>query len=144
MTRFPYRAALTAALFAIAGGSALAEPTATLTINLEGIETTTGSIRLGIYDEAGYASGAAVTGATIAATDTEVTATVSGLEPGTYGIKLYHDVDDDEEMDTNPFGMPTEPYAFSNNAQGQFGPAKWAAAKFEVTAEGAVQTITLN
>jgi len=144
MNRLPCRAAITAAMFAIAGGSALAEPTATLTINLEGIETTTGSIRLGIYDEAGYDSGAAVNGAVIAATDEAVTATVSGLEPGTYGIKLYHDVDNDDEMDTNPFGMPTEPYAFSNNAQGQFGPAKWDAAKFEVTAEGAVQTIALN
>jgi uncharacterized protein (DUF2141 family) len=40
--------------------------------------------------------------------------------------------------------MPTEPFAFSNNAKGRFGPAKWDDARFEVTEDGAVQIITLN
>jgi len=28
--------------------------------------------------------------------------------------------------------MPLEPYAFSNNARGLFGPASWRSASFEV------------
>ena len=36
---------------------------------------------------------------------------------------LFHDVNGDGEMNTNPFGIPTEPFAFSNNARGSFGPA---------------------
>ena len=66
------------------------------------------------------------------------------LTPGEYGIKLYHDVNGDGEMNTNPFGMPIEPFAFSNNAKGRFGPARWDAARFEVTEEGASQTIAIN
>ena len=31
------------------------------------------------------------------------------------------------------FGMPTEPFAFSNNAVGNMGPAKWDRARFEVS-----------
>jgi len=33
---------------------------------------------------------------------------------------------------------------FSNDAKGRFGPAKWDDAKFSVTADGAVHTITMN
>ena len=47
-------------------------------------------------------------------------------------------------MGANPFGMPIEPFAFSNNAPAQFGPAKWDAAKFDVAAPAATQTISLQ
>jgi len=53
-------------------------------------------------------------------------------------------VDGNGQMNSNAFGIPSEPYAFSNNAQGTMGPAKWDAAKFIVTADGAVQIISLN
>jgi uncharacterized protein (DUF2141 family) len=39
--------------------------------------------------------------------------------------------------------MPIEPYAFSNSAAAQFGPAKWDAAKFEVAAPATAHTIKL-
>ncbi len=49
----------------------------------------------------------------------------------------------DGEMNTNPFGMPTEPFGFSNNAVGNMGPASWARAHFAVSGETR-QTITLR
>jgi len=39
-------------------------------------------------------------------------------------------------------GMPVEPYAFSNNANGRFGPAPWKAAVFEAGAGETRQVIT--
>jgi uncharacterized protein (DUF2141 family) len=51
---------------------------------------------------------------------------------GDYAVKSFHDVNGDGRMNTNPFGMPTEPYAFSNNARGNMGPATWAQAHFTV------------
>ena len=116
----------------------------TLTVTLDKIKKTQGTINLGVFDEAGYETGKAVNGATVTVDAATETVTIEGLAPGFYGIKLYHDVDGNGEMNTNPFGMPTEPFAFSNNAKGRFGPAKWDAAKFEVTAEGGVQVISLN
>ncbi len=47
------------------------------------------------------------------------------------------------KMDTNPFGMPVEPYAFSNNAVGNMGPAKWDRARFEVSGQ-TLQTLNLR
>ena len=134
-------------LFAAALIAALIAPVAQagpLTIKFENIKTQQGAIRLGVYDAAGYDAGKAVTGADVPVDAASVSVTLEGLAPGEYGIKLYHDVNGDGEMNANPFGMPTEPFAFSNNAKGRFGPAKWEAARFEVTAEGAVQVITFN
>ena len=46
-------------------------------------------------------------------------------------------------MGRNPFGMPTEPFAFTNNAVGNMGPASWDRAR--VAVDGAVaQTIVLR
>ena len=134
---------LSAALIA----AALIAPVAsagTLTVTLEDIKKTKGTVQMGIFDESGYETGEAVNGANVTIDEATETVTIEGLAPGFYGIKMFHDVNDDGEMNTNPFGMPTEPYAFSNNAKGRFGPAKWDAAKFEVTADGAVQTISIN
>lgn len=121
--------------------AALAAP---LTVTLTNIQTQTGEIRVGVYNVTGYDRGQAVAGADVAANAASVTVTVEGLTPGEYGIKLYHDVNSDGEMNSNPFGMPIEPFAFSNNAKGRFGPAKWNDARFEVTEDGAVQVIALN
>ena len=115
-----------------------------LTINVEGIAQSQGSIMLGLFDEATYDGDGAVNGANLTVEGDSVTVTFEGLEPGEYAVRLYHDVNDDGEMNTNPFGMPTEPYAFSNDAKGRFGPAKWDAAKFTVAADGTVHTITMN
>ena len=71
------------------------------------------------------------------------TATFEGLPAGDYAAKTFHDVNGDGEMNFNPFGMPVEPYAFSNNAVGNMGPASWDQARFTVSGATA-QTIQLR
>ncbi len=137
----------TSSLIALIAASFVAAPLASaadLTVSVEGIADAKGSIMLGLFDEATYNGDGAVNGANLVVEGTSVTATFEGLEPGEYAIRLYHDVNADGEMNTNPFGMPTEPYAFSNDAKGRFGPAKWDAAKFVVEADGTTHTITMN
>ena len=134
-------------LIAAAFAAALIAPIANasdLTINIEGIKDAGGTINLGLFDEATYNGDGAVNGANLIVEGDTVTVTFDGLEPGEYAVRLFHDVNDDGEMNTNPFGMPTEPYAFSNDARGRFGPAKWEAAKFTVTADGGTHTITMQ
>lgn len=52
----------------------------------------------------------------------KVVCSFKGLEPGKYAAAAYQDLNDDQEMNANMFGMPVEPYGFSNDARGQFGP----------------------
>ena len=65
------------------------------------------------------------------------------LPPGIYGARVLHDLNGNGEMDSNFVGMPKEPWAFSNNATGRLGPAKWQDAKFEISEDTAVE-IPLN
>jgi uncharacterized protein (DUF2141 family) len=126
--------------------AAMAADTATLTVTFEGLKSHAGAIMLSLsagqdaYD--GKAGPAAQTMIS-AAGDTAV-ATFNGLAPGQYAIKAFHDVDGDGKMAANPFGMPTEPYAFSNNAAAAMGPPKWAAAAFDVKAGPNTQTIKID
>ena len=126
--------------------AAAASPaTTTLEITFTRLAKPSGQIMLALFDsQAAYDSGAApVRAIAIPVTGDTATATIPDVLPGRYGFKILHDVNGDGTMNTNPFGMPIEPFAFSNNAVGNMGPAKWEAAAFEI-AGPTVQTITFR
>jgi len=105
----------------------------------------TGSVMVALYDSAAAFDGGS--GRPVAATAVNasgrVVATFENLPAGDYAVKAFHDLNGDGEMNTNPFGMPVEPYAFSNNAVGNMGPARWSAAHFAVSGE-TTQTISIR
>jgi uncharacterized protein (DUF2141 family) len=63
--------------------------------------------------------------------DETLKVTLHDLPAGDYAIKLFHDANDNGEMDSNLLGLPQEGYGFSNNG-GTFGPASFKDAKFTV------------
>jgi uncharacterized protein (DUF2141 family) len=67
-----------------------------------------------------------------------------GLAPGPYAVMAFHDRDGDGKLDTRPWGPPSEPYGFSRDARGTFGPPRWEAAVFELPAAGAAQSLRLR
>lgn len=56
------------------------------------------------------------------------------ISPGTYAVKVFHDVNDNGVLDANWIGIPKEPYGFSNDAMGTFGPPSFEQASFKVGA----------
>lgn len=62
--------------------------------------------------------------------------------PGTYAIGFYHDADDDREMDTGVFGIPTEGYGFSRNVGGGLSAPSFASAALEVAENALVRTVS--
>ena len=73
-----------------------------------------------------------------------MTLQVEAPDAGRYAIRLFHDRDDDGELDTDLLGIPSEPYGFSNNAPARFGPPDFEAAAFEIPAGGTSHTIALQ
>ena len=145
MHRLPLAAsAVAAGLLLIASpAAAQAAPGHTVSLTFE-TGAGTGAVMVVLYDsEAGYAGGPPVGHRRLDVAAGERTATFEGLAAGDYAAKAFHDIDGDGEMDANPFGMPTEPYAFSNNAVGNMGPASWDRARFTVSGPTA-QTIRLR
>lgn len=130
---------------ASSGAAAMPGDISRLTITLSGLAPQTGQVKLVLFaDAAAYEAGQPVRGSNIEVTGPTARVSYDGLEPGDYAIKLYHDVNGNDEMDTNPFGMPTEPFAFSNNARGRFGPATWDKAAFGLVPGENTHAITVG
>jgi uncharacterized protein (DUF2141 family) len=66
------------------------------------------------------------------------------LAYGLYAVKVYHDANGNDKMDTNFMGIPQEAYGFSNEARGTFGPASWEDAKFSLNSDTLRITITIH
>lgn len=106
--------------------------------------TETGAVMVALFaDEAAYETGAPSRVARVDVAAGDRAAVFENLPAGAYGMKAFHDVNANGKMDVNPFGMPTEPFAFSNNAVGNMGPAKWERARFDVSGVTA-QTIRIR
>ena len=107
----------------------------TLEINFTDIAEAKGQIMLVLFDsEESYdRGGKPVRAVVVPVTGPTATVTIPNVLHGRYGFKIVHDLNGDGTMTTNPFGMPVEPFAFSNNAVGNMGPATWEAAAFDVT-----------
>jgi len=136
-------AAFAAALAAPACVHGTTPGSARLTLTFEtGAES--GAVLVALFDsEAAYGGGDPVRRAWVDVERGERTTILEGLPAGTYAIKAFHDINGDGRMNTNPFGIPIEPVAFSNNAPANMGAPGWDRARF--TVQGAtVQTITLR
>jgi uncharacterized protein (DUF2141 family) len=136
-------AALAAA--AIAPAAHAQEATGELTLTFPALASNQGKVLIVIYDSAqGWGGGKPVRGAMASAADALPNAKVSALPPGTYAARVFQDIDGDGKMGMNPFGLPTEPYGFSNGAQSNMGPPSFEAAAFQVKAGANVQSIQLK
>ena len=132
-----HRAALTTLLLI---GLPLSASADTLTVTVNNIKKA-GEIHVAVYDNAqafeadrGEKGGAApgITEGTIEMVESDSVTYVYELPPDTYAIGIFHDVNLNNKMDNNFFGIPKEQYGFSNNARAFFGPPSFEAAAFEL------------
>jgi uncharacterized protein (DUF2141 family) len=76
--------------------------------------------------------------------DKMIRVTVGNLPPGRYALAVFHDVNDNGKLDTNLLSMPTEPWGFSRDAVGNFGPPSFDQAAVELAGQGASITIKVH
>lgn len=103
--------------------------TGDMIVDISNIRVGEGCLRLGIYDtpeafvdkNAGGPYGKMIR----SLKKTRQTVVIPDLPYGRYVLALYQDCNDNGKLDTNFFGVPTEPYAFSNNPGN-----KWSSPSF--------------
>lgn len=71
----------------------------------------------------------------VAVDSTTVFFTISDLPEGTYALTMFHDEDNNDEMDRKWYGPPKEGYAFSNNFTSSIRPARFNDASFELNVD---------
>jgi uncharacterized protein (DUF2141 family) len=69
---------------------------------------------------------------------------LSDLPAGDYAVMLFHDLNDNNKLDANLFGLPTEPWGGSLGPRTLMGPPSWSDLKFGLPQEGRKITIRLN
>jgi uncharacterized protein (DUF2141 family) len=132
-------AACTAALLAAHFASA-----ADLTIQVDDVKAASGNVMVALYSSEGsfLKKPDGATGIPAVAGSTMVV--FKDLPEGTYSFAVFHDANANGKMDKNLVGIPTEDYAFSNNAMGKMGPPSFGDAKFALPAAGATVRVSLK
>lgn len=105
-----------------------------LEVTVKNIKEITGTVRIGLFTSEKDFLKTAQEGKIIKATAEEVTVVFENLTPGDYAISAIHDKNENGELDSNFMGIPNEPYGFSNNVMGTFGPPSFEKAKFSLPA----------
>ncbi len=116
----------------LVSGNILAQTPKQLSITIHNIYPVKGDIYIAIYDnDDDYMDIEKVAFRKIAPIESEVqTIILNDIPAGEYVVSVFQDLDKNGELNTNAIGIPGEPFGFSNDARGRFGPPKFKNAKF--------------
>lgn len=103
-------------------------------VTVKNIKETSGTIRVGIFSNENDFLKKATESKIVKVNGKEATILFTNIKPGDYAISVIHDINENGSLDKNFMGIPNEPYGFSNNAMGRFGPPSFEAAKVMITA----------
>ncbi len=103
-----------------------------LVLTITGFDSDEGSARVALFSSRQeFETDKRFMGFDLEITDRKVHLTIPDIPFGTYAVKLFHDENGNNELDTRIFGIPAERYGFSNNARGKLGPPSFDEAKFD-------------
>jgi uncharacterized protein (DUF2141 family) len=131
-----------AAAASTAAKPAATSRTGTLRVTIVGVRSDSGTIMIGLYDTSdGFLAAikhsteigllndkGRVVGAALRAATGSQSIVFTQLNPGRYAVIVFHDENDNGRLDENSWGVPTEGYGFSNNAEGFLGSPSFDAA----------------
>ena len=111
-------------LFASLHLSMTIDNTSELTIEISGIDLAKkGNLRIGFFHKEGFPEPEKVVlGKIVAVHSNPMTIHFPKINGGNYAIAVLQDQDKNGKMSKNLMGYPIEPYGFSNNKFGTFGP----------------------
>ena len=123
------------------------EKKAKLTVNIVNTEENTGKLYVYLFDVADdypMETEKARMTKIVKVKKNSGTAVFEGVDYGTYAIAVHHDINDNDEVDTNFLGIPNEDFGASNNAKGFMGPPSFEDASFNVDSEKVVLEIDMD
>lgn len=117
-------------VFIISPAFAIKANSAELVIHIQGFENSEGVAKVAVSNsQENYNNSTPFKGFNLKIINNQAYKTIT-LPYGEYAIKVYHDENSNNELDTMMFGIPSEDYGFSNDATGKFGPPEYKDAVF--------------
>ncbi|APY09698.1 hypothetical protein BWZ20_13300 [Winogradskyella sp. J14-2] len=117
-----------------------AQETCKLTIQVADVDSDDGQIFVSVYNKEANFLNKSYKGITSKIVNNSCVVTFKNLPKGTYAVSIFHDENDNGQLDCNFLGIPKEDYGCSNDAKGIMGPPKWDDAKFTLQRD---KTITI-
>lgn len=116
---------------------------ANLKVEVQNVRVLNGSVYIALFRPGkDFPVGKPIEGKKLYAGSKSVNTTFS-VEPGDYAISVYHDENGNGKMDKRMFGIPKEPYGFSNNFKPLMSAPKFSDCQFSVGNSGKVISIKL-
>lgn len=116
-----------------------------LRITISGFENTNGQLVFALFDkQSDFNNENPLVGRFETLDSSSFELLINDLRAGYYGISCYHDENEDEELNTNFFGIPQEGFGFSTNPSIGFSAPAWNDIRFLLSAGDTTQTITLQ
>ena len=100
-------------------------------VTIKNVKEAKGTIRVALFNNETDFLKQAVESKVVKASD-DARIVFENLKPGDYAISVIHDVNENKELDKGFMGIPKEPYGFSNDARGKFGPPSYDESKLTV------------
>lgn len=110
------------------------ESTARLKVDVTGLKSDRGTVRIALYGSEAAFLKTSFRSAVLPIQGGKTSWQLDALPPGEYAVAVVHDENGNGKTDRGAFGIPSEPYAFSNGAKALMGPPKWKEARFALKA----------
>ncbi|REH54858.1 uncharacterized protein (DUF2141 family) [Tenacibaculum gallaicum] len=121
----------------------VAQNTHTILIDFKGIKSDKGALYVALYNKEKSFLKEGYKGEIVKIKDKKATVEFRGIPEGTYAVSCFHDINNNNKMDTNFIGIPKEPIGISNDAKGFMGPPRYKEAKFLVNKDMSLE-ININ
>lgn len=123
--------------------SAAAASGAAVEVHISGVTKAKGKVNVAVCDKEHFLKQCAYS-SSAPAQPGESTIVVRDVPSGTWAVLAYQDENENDQLDRNPLGIPSERYGFSRAARGKFGPPTFEEAAIEVQGEATVAPVRLR
>jgi uncharacterized protein (DUF2141 family) len=133
--------ALASVVFAVGEASA-----ARIIVTISGLKSNEGGVYVGLYaTPSKFLNGTQVDAMKkVAASTGPITIVFDNLAPGTYAVGAFHDENNNNQLDRNFLGLPTEGYALSNGVRAVTSKPTFQQAAFTVGNAGAAVSLQIR
>lgn len=108
-----------------------------LTVKVNGLENDKGRLMLEVLN----AQKKPIKQLVLPIKNKQVVVEIADLSVGQYSVRVYHDVNNNQKLDTNLVGIPKEAWGMSNNVRAVMGPPDFKQSLFWLEADKTIEIV---
>ena len=116
-----------------------------ISITVKGIENKGGIMMIALFkEEDKFLKTPSYYEEVIISNETEIEVVFKDVPYTRYAVSIFHDINENGELDSNMIMIPKEPIGFSNDYFPKFGPPKFKNASFDLNQKDISMTVNLR